>query len=183
MLRWPIQLPRRVALASVALTALVGCAHYKLGSQPSGEGESGAAAVGVATVGVPADWGVDGPRLTRSLVEELRIRGLRDVAWSGEETRTVAVECSVDAPEPETFGSLRGARVAAECLVETGEHSSKIRATGRETTANPVGGDDIESSRRTALEYAAVDALSRAAPRLARVIRERATPTTGEDDG
>lgn len=173
----------RVEVACAALLLAVGCAHYRLGAAPPDDGTAPMPAVSVSTVGVPADWGVDGPRLTRELVEGLRTRGLRDVAWRDGGDRDVSVTCAVDGSQPEAFGSHFRARVVAKCRVVTPDGTSTIRSDGEQTTAGATGGADLSGGRQTALEYAASDALSSAAARIARRLQSPSPDSEADDNG
>lgn len=162
---------------------VAGCAHYKLGAEPADNSREETASVSVSTVAVPADWGIDGPRLTRQFVEQLRARGVSDVAWRSGTDRPVDVECIVDGRRPDTFGAHRHARVVAECRVLTPGGSSVVRTTGRDTMAGFPGRGDPPDVRQTALEYAAADALSRAASDVARTVRSRSPAPDGSRNG
>jgi len=169
--------------ACAALLFAVGCGQYRLGAGTPEASGNPSPAVSVSTVGVPADWGIDGPRLTRQLVEGLRTRGLSDVTWRAGGDGEISVECAVDGSQPDAFRRHFRARVVAECRVLTPHGTSTVHSEGEQTTVGASGGAALPGGRQTALEYAASDALSSAAAQIARTLQSPSAEKEIRNDG
>lgn len=168
----------------VVSTALASCASYQLGPRPAGESTDASSAprVAVETVATPAEWGMDGARLTRTLIDLLTDRGI-EATWSEASSAAGSVRCSADAPLPSGFQGNRAARAELRCEVTSG-HQDRTTVTthGRAAVAAPADADyGPGAPTNSVLEEAAVDALHRAAPRIADRLETAETSPNGDD--
>lgn len=167
---------RTAGLAVVALTALLanlGCAHYGLGA--SRENSRANDGVTVATVAVPAEFGVDGARLTRELVDALRARGISGAVWGRDDLDSADVRCVVDGPDTTSFEGDHRSRLEARCEVAVPEGIRRVHAVGQQTSAaGRAPREGLSAVENSAVEFAAADAVANAAPKIARLLRDSA---------
>jgi hypothetical protein len=181
----PTHLHHTLVVTLLAATAtLVSCASYRLGSRPAGEATGGSTdqSVAVETVATPAEWGMDGARLTRTLIDLLADRGI-EATWAEASSAAGSVRCSADAPLPKGFQGNRAARAEVRCEVASGhEDRTTVTAHGRAAAAaqsDPDYGPGAPTS--AVLEEATIDALYRAAPQIADRLDTPETSPTGDD--
>ncbi len=169
-------------LASTA--ALVSCASYQLGPRPAGQTTetSSTPSVAVETVATPAEWGMDGARLTRTLIDLLADRGI-EATWAEASSEAGSVRCSADAPLPSGFQGNRAARAELRCEVTSGDQDrTTVTTHGRAAAAAPADADYGPGAPTSAvLEEATVDSLHRASRRIADRLDPAETSPTGDD--
>ncbi len=147
------------------------CASYRVGPRPAGDDSEpppgSTREVAVETVATPAEWGMDGARLTRRLIGLLANRGVA-AEWREGSAEGATVRCSADGPMPEAFRASAAARVSLVCRVDReDERAGRIRTRGTAASAAPTAPETrLGASLPAVMERAAIDALERAAPRI-----------------
>jgi hypothetical protein len=125
---------------------------------------------------------MNGARLTRTLLDLLADRGI-EATWAEASSAAGSVRCSADAPLPKGFQGNRAARAEVRCEIATGrDNLPTVTAHGRAAAAAPDGADYGPGAPTPAvLEEATVDALHRAAPRIADRLETAETSPNGDD--
>ncbi|MFP4600028.1 MAG: hypothetical protein ACLFVJ_17355 [Persicimonas sp.] len=155
-------LPVLLLLAAVAM----GCAHY--GFADSDGERADEAGLPVWTVAAPAHEGLDGARLTRTLVDALEQGGVR-ASWEPEAGRD-SVRCTVEDTQVSGFGDALFATAEVACDVgadgKPGRHfSSSGRFNAASRTDQPAA---LARDHAAVQEAAALDALERLAAQISR---------------
>ncbi len=159
--------PVLLLLAAVAM----GCAHY--GFADSDGERADEAGLAVWTVAAPAHEGLDGARLTRTLVDALEAGGVR-ASWQPEARRD-SVRCTVEDTQVGGFGDALFATAEVACDVgadggdSTGEPGHRFSSSGRFNAASRTDQPAALAQDHAAIqEAAALDALERLAAQISR---------------
>ena len=170
---------RHIAAALLAL-ACASCASYRVGPTPAAadnsEVEQPAGPVAVETVATPAEWAMNGARLTRTLVDQLVAVGVA-ADWTDAEGASTTVHCSADGPPPTAFEANRAAHVDLRCRIDAPDAERTVVSTrGTAAAGAPTGpGDGPGQAASTVMQEATADALERAAPRIADALAANAS--------
>ncbi len=110
----------------VGIFILSGCQHYGLAGRPSGEsnGTDEPPTITVSTVATPAHWSINGPRLTRELVEALKQRGL-EARWDGSTSGIASLRCSASTPPVHSYRGHVVAEARMTCQLRLPEGASE----------------------------------------------------------
>ncbi len=156
------------AIGGWALALFVaGCAHYGYVDDVSAaQASAGAPALGVSTVAVAADQGMNGARLTRALVDSIARHGLA-ARWGS--TGSTRLACAVASARVDGFEQALFASASVRCnLVRDAQVVERFEAVGHFTTSARVDDPASLSGAHAAIqEAAALDAFDAIAADLA----------------
>lgn len=133
-----------------------GCASYGWADRERSE-----TTAGIHTIGVPPQTRVDEAALTRSLIEELRTRGIR-AEWGARSDRDVRCHVKFD----ELFAGAAEFVTRADLECKVGDESVSRSAAARAT----LSGEDSTRARETLRLDAAAQAARLATPAIAALL-------------